>query len=76
MKNFTDKQKTRLIRMAFNFGENLMPGDCADIISRNFPSAKRGKYGIRKIARMIIDMMECCGFCCDRREALEACLYL
>ena len=76
MKNFTEKQKTRLIRMAFNFGENLMPGDCVDIISRNFPSVKRGKYGVRKIARMIIDMMECCGFCCDRREALEACLYL
>ena len=76
MKKFTERQRARLIKMAFNFGENLMPYDCADIISRNFPSTKRGKYGIREIARMIIDMMELCGFCCGRREALEASLYL
>ena len=72
MKKFTDEQKTRLRRMAFNFGEDLMPYDCAEIIKRNFSSARRGGFNIREMARMVIDMMNSCGFCCDRREALEA----
>ncbi len=75
MKKIYRRTKNELIKMAFNFGEDLMP-DCTDINSRIFPSVQKWKYGIRKIARMLMDMMECSGFCCDRRKAWVACLFL
>ena len=69
-KKFTEKQKNRLYRIAFNFGEDLMPCDCADIINRNFK--RHDLYGIRERARAIREMMERCGFWCDNREAIIA----
>ena len=69
-RKFTEDQKNRLYRIAFNFGEDLMPCDCADIINRNFK--RHDRYGLRERARTIKEMMERCGFYCDNREALEA----
>ena len=69
-KKFTEDQKNRLYRIAFNFGEYLMPSDCADIINRNFK--RHDLYGIRERARVIREMMERCGFWCDNREAIIA----
>lgn len=73
-KKFTEAQKNRLCRIAFNFGEDLMPNNCADIITRQF--RRHDQYGIRELAWMVKEMMERCGFYCDRREALEAVMYL
>ena len=74
-RKFTEDQKNRLYRIAFNFGEDLMPSDCADIIARQFPKHHKD-YGLRELARLVKAMMENCGFCCERREALEEAMYL
>ena len=74
-RKFTEDQKNRLCRIAFNFGEDLMPNNCADIIARQFPKHCKD-YGLRELAWVIKDMMERCGFCCERREALEEAMYL
>ena len=69
-RKFTEDQKNRLYRIAFNFGEDLMPSDCADIINRNFK--RHDRYGLRERARTVREMMERYGFYCDNREALIA----
>ena len=76
MKNFTETQKMKLKHKAILFGENLMPGDCVNIISGSFSAEKLQKINIKDKARIIIEMMECGGFVCDRREALEEAVYL
>ena len=74
-KKFTENQKLRLRKAAFRFGENLMEHDCAEIIGKQFRRAY-DRYGVRRIAREIIGMMEYCGFTCDLHDAVFAATYL
>lgn len=75
-KELTDMQKRSLVFIARHRGEDLMPCDCADIIARRYGEKTRRALGLRKLARMVRQMMECNDFWCDNRQALEAATYL
>ena len=62
-KRVTHKLRNRIDRRAMEFGENLMPGDVVDLIGDIH------EYSKEAIIALIIDIMESCGFCCDREEA-------
>ena len=49
----------------FKKGENLMPCDCAQIIGKR----RLKKHGLEECARILVDLMERCGFYCDIDEA-------
>ncbi len=56
-----DSEITELYDECFLFGENLMPCDIAEIIG----AVRISKYGRRECARVIVELMERCGFYCD-----------
>jgi len=58
----------KLYSRALNFGESLMPRDCAAFIGKS----RIKRYGIDECVRVIIDLMERCNFYCDRAEATKA----
>lgn len=76
MKKITEKQKLNLKHAAIQFGESLMPSDCANIITMQIKHKKLVMLPIREKARLIIEMMESGGFICSKRDALEEAFYL